>query len=491
MSKIQVSNLTFAYDSSYDYIFENVSFQIDTDWKLGFIGRNGRGKTTFLNLLLKKYEYSGTIAASVTFEYFPYPVLNKEELTLDIVESINPLAESWQIFKELNLLDADPEILYRPFSTLSNGEQTKVLLATLFMKDNAFLLIDEPTNHLDVNAREKVAQYLNSKKGFILVSHDRAFLDKCINHVLSINKTNIEVQKGNFLSWFTNKEAQDKLEMERNSHLKQDIRRLEASIRQSTQWSDTIENTKKGTRVAGLRPDRGHIGHMAAKMMKRAKSIENIQQNALQEKEGLLQNIETADALKLKPLVYHTDVMLTLENVCISYGEHPVCSDITFTVRQGDRIALKGKNGCGKTSLIKLILGNPIPYTGSFRLGSGVKISYVSQDTSWLKGTLNEFARDCQIDETLFKTLLRKLGFERIQFEKKMEEFSEGQKKKVLLARSLAEPAHLFIWDEPLNFIDIFSRMQIENLLLEYKPTMLFVEHDELFQKRIATQSFC
>ena len=302
MSRIQITNLTFSYDTSFDPIFENVSFQIDTDWKLGFIGRNGRGKTTFLNLLLGKYNYRGTISASVDFEYFPYPVEHPEDMTLSIIEEVNPLAESWQICKELNLLDADPEILYRPFSSLSNGERTKVLLAALFLKENAFLLIDEPTNHLDIRAREKVARYLNSKNGFILVSHDRAFLDECIDHVLSINKADIEIQKGTFSSWFANKEAQDKMELERNVQLKQDIRRLEEASRRTERWSDKIEGTKTGTRIAGLRPDRGHIGHQAAKMMKRSKSTQKRQQNAISEKEHLLKNIETADDLKLNPL---------------------------------------------------------------------------------------------------------------------------------------------------------------------------------------------
>ncbi|MBU3874613.1 ABC-F type ribosomal protection protein [Faecalicatena sp. AGMB00832] len=488
MSRIQVTNLTFAYDSSFDYIFEHVSFQIDTDWKLGFIGRNGRGKTTFLNLLLGKYEYSGSISASVDFEYFPYPVENPDEMTLSIVESVNPQAESWQIFKELNLMDADPEILYRPFSTLSNGERTKVLLAALFLKEKAFLLIDEPTNHLDVNAREKVAQYLNSKKGFILVSHDRTFLDQCIDHVLSINKTQIEIQKGTFSSWFANKEAQDEMELEKNAQLKSDIRRLEEASRRTERWSDKVESTKIGQRVAGLRPDRGHIGHQAAKMMKRSKSTQKRQQNAISEKETLLKNVETMDALKLNLLSYHTDLILSMEDITISYGTIPVLQNISFFVRQGSRVCLRGKNGCGKTSLIKLILGEEIPYTGSFHLGSGVKISYISQDTSWLKGSLTEFAKEYALDETIFRALLRKLDFDRVQFEKKIEEYSEGQKKKVLLAKSLCEPAHLFIWDEPLNFVDVFSRMQIEKLLLEYRPTMLFVEHDEAFQEKIATQ---
>ena len=153
MSMIKVENLTFSYPSSYDPIFENVSFQIDTDWKLGFVGRNGRGKTTFLNLLMDQYEYRGKIIKSVRFDYFPYPVKDTKKWTMEVLNEVCPQAEEWQIRKELYALEVDEEVLWRPFETLSNGEQTKVLLAALFLNEGHFLLIDEPTNHLDTHGR--------------------------------------------------------------------------------------------------------------------------------------------------------------------------------------------------------------------------------------------------------------------------------------------------------------------------------------------------
>lgn len=490
MSLISVTNLTFAYDGSYDNIFENVSFQIDTDWRLGFTGRNGRGKTTFLNLLLGKYEYSGSISSKINFEYFPFAVNHAKDSTIDVIENIYPDYLQWQVMRELSLLQVSEDVLYRPFETLSNGEQTKVLLATLFLKENSFLLIDEPTNHLDMNARKMVSSYLRSKHGFILVSHDRAFLDHCVDHILSINKTNIEVQKGNFSSWWENKQLQDNFELAENEKLQKDIARLQSAVRRTADWSDKVEKTKLGTKNSGLRPDRGYIGHQSAKMMKRSKGIEARQQSAIEDKSKLLKNVESSARLKISQLDFYAARLVELENISLFYGEKTVCKSVNLTIEQGDRIALCGKNGSGKSSLIKLIRGEDITYTGTFRKASQLKISYVSQETSHLRGKLTDYARENDIDESIFKATLRKLDFSRIQFEKDMSDFSGGQKKKVLIARSLCEKAHLHIWDEPLNFIDVISRMQIEELLLEYSPTILFVEHDSEFCKNMATKIF-
>ena len=330
MSIIQINNLSFTYEGSFDPVFENVSFQIDTDWKLGFIGRNGKGKTTFLKLLTGAYEYSGSITSSAEFEYFPFPVVDRSRMTLDILEEINPVMEQWALIRELSLLDTDAEILYRPFSTLSFGEQTKALLSTLFLKEHAFLLIDEPTNHLDSSAREKVADYLSRKKGFILVSHDRDFLDRCVDHVLVLNRQTIEVRKGNFSSWYADKTARDSMELKQNEHLKKDIHKLKESARQAARWSDKVEGI--GSRVAGLKPDRGHIGHQAAKMMKRAKSLENRKESAIREKEKLLKDVETLDSLKLNVLAHHSRRLVSLDDIGIRYRESasPLpCSNIS------------------------------------------------------------------------------------------------------------------------------------------------------------------
>ena len=489
MSLINISNLTFAYDGSYDNIFTNVTFQLDTDWKLGFCGRNGRGKTTFLRLLMGQHEYQGSIAASVGFEYFPYPIADLEQDTLRVLNAIAPNAPLWQIKKEMSKLSLAEEMLYRAFSTLSNGERTKALLAGLFMRENSFLLIDEPTNHLDMAGRETVARYLSGKSGFILVSHDRAFLDECIDHVLSINKANIEIQSGNFTSWWRNKQMRDEYELAENERLKKDISRLETAAQRTASWSDKVEKSKNQPLKSCLSADKGYIGHKAAKMMKRSKAIEKRRDAAAEGKSKLLRNIETAEPLKLHPRAYHANRLLSVENLSVAYDGQEIFSGMSFALEQGDRLALMGGNGCGKSSLLELICGGGAPHSGTVALGSRLAISYVPQDASLLAGSLDEYASESGIDGTLFRAILRKLGFDRAQFEKDMRHYSAGQKKKALLARSLCEQAHIYIWDEPLNYIDVLSRMQIEELILEYEPTLLFVEHDRAFCDNIATKT--
>ncbi|MED3573871.1 Lsa family ABC-F type ribosomal protection protein [Cytobacillus praedii] len=489
MSMIQVQNLTFSYPSSFDNIFEDVNFQIDTDWKLGFIGRNGRGKTTFFNLLLGNYEYSGSIISSVEFNYFPYPVSDKDKYTHEILEEICPQAEDWEFLREISYLNVDAEVMYRPFKTLSNGEQTKVLLAALFLNEGQFLLIDEPTNHLDTDARKVVSGYLGKKKGFILISHDRIFLDGCVDHILSINRANIEVQSGNYSSWKLNFDRQQEHEEAANQRLQKDIGRLKQSSKRAAGWSSQVEASKNGTTNSGSKLDKGFVGHKAAKMMKRAKNLESRQQKAIEEKSKLLKNVEKTESLKLESLEFQANEWIVLADVSVKYDDQPVNKPISFNVEQGDRIVLDGKNGSGKSSILKLILGHPIQHTGTIQLGSGLVISYVQQDTSHLKGLLSDFIELHEIDETLFKSILRKMDFDRIQFEKDISHYSGGQKKKLLIAKSLCEKAHLYIWDEPLNFIDIYSRMQIEELIQRFNPTMVFVEHDQAFQQTVATKT--
>lgn len=483
MSLIKVEHITFSYPESLTPVFKDVSFKLDTNWRLGLIGRNGRGKTTFLKLLMGEESHSGTISCPAECIYFPQTPADPTLLSCDVLAELYPLAEDWQFRRELNLLKLDADdIFWRPFSTLSGGEQTKVLLAGLFLDDAALPLIDEPTNHLDLAGREAVARYLRRKRGFILVSHDRTFLDAAIDHVLALNLSDIEVHSGNFSSWqenFTRREAHEK---EQNARLQHEIRQLKQAAQRTANWSDRVERTKIGA------ADKGYVGHMAAKMMKRSKAIEARRERAIEEKSQLLKNIEQDDPLKLVPLTYRADRLVSFEEVQVRYAGVTIGAPRSFTIHRSDRLFLDGPNGSGKSSLLRLLAGEPLDHSGRVRIASGLIISYVPQRTDALRGSVFDFAEAAQIDRTLFLSFLRKMGFPHDHFDRDMTTFSEGQKKKVLLAKSLSEQAHLYVWDEPLNYIDLASRLQIETLIKTYQPTMLLVEHDRAFRDAIATE---
>jgi len=506
MANLQVSHLTFSYEGSGDNVFEDVSFNIDTSWKLGLIGRNGRGKTTLLNLLMGRYEYSGSISGGALFDSFPYGVLESDldKTAEDLAHIWKPGVEDWQILIQLDQIGMDAECMYRPFGTLSFGERTRVMLAVLFASDDEMLLIDEPTNHLDKDARETVKEYLRTKMGFILVSHDRDLLDAVTDHVLVLNRTGIEVQTGNFSTWQENRERADAFAKSENEKHIKEIGKLKAAADRSSRWAIKSENTKIGFDPL-KEPERNistraYIGAKTKKMQARVRSYEKRMDREIRQKEGLLKDVEQVRDLKITPLGYHKDRLIEAKDLTLSYGSgDPLFKNLTFDIRQGERVFLSGRNGCGKTSLIKAILQEAaedegkagdgrINVTGELKVGSGLKVSYINQDTSFLRGTLKEYADAGGLDDSLFLAVLRQLDLEREQFNKDMSDFSEGQKKKVLIATSLITPAHLYIWDEPLNYIDVFSRMQIEKLILEYKPTMLLVEHDIRFREKVGTR---
>ena len=488
MSTIKIENLSFSYYGYVKPIFENVSFSFETNWKIGLIGRNGIGKSTLFKLLLNQETHQGKIIKDIEFIKFPPNITDTLKSGIELYKELIPDGEEWKLFRELSLLNVDENLVYREFGTLSKGEQTKILLAILFTREDGFLLIDEPTNHLDMHGRKIVSEYLKSKKGFLLISHDRDFLDGCINHVISINRNSIDVQSGNFTSWYENKLMKDQFEISKNEKLRKDIKRLKEAARQCQIWSDKIEKTKNGVKISGIKPDKGYIGHKAAKMMKRSKNLENRQNKAIEEKQNLLKDIETKESLLLHPLHHRKNPLISVGDLLSYYGEKQILSNVSFEIKQGDIVAIYGSNGSGKSTLIKILLGLNHEYTGEIKLASNLKISYIPQDTSDLTGSLNEYIHKQDVDETLCKTILIKLDFSRELFEMDMKNYSDGQKKKVLIAVSLSKPAHLFVWDEPLNYIDVISRIQIEEIIREAKPTLIFVEHDKRFVENVVNK---
>jgi len=344
--QLKITNLSFTHEGAYEPVFTDVNIVADTSWRTGLIARNGRGKTTLLHLLAGEMPYQGRIECPLTPVYFPFPVEDPTQLTLFVMQSAAPDSQDWQFLRELNLLHVDEDVLYRPFDTLSQGEQTKALLAALFSREDAYPLIDEPTNHLDVHGRELVADYLRRKDGFLLVSHDRAFLDRCIDHVISINRSDIWVMQGHYSAWEARFNAQNAYEQARNEDLKRDIHRLEESARRTAQWSASAEKGKflVPPSVSAV-VDRGYVGAKAASMMKKSMNAIRRKERAIEEKQSLLHNVERVGELKLTNLHHPKDVLVTVENGIVAYDDRVVCENIAFQLRRGDRVALTGPNG--------------------------------------------------------------------------------------------------------------------------------------------------
>ncbi|NLY20756.1 MAG: ABC-F family ATP-binding cassette domain-containing protein [Tissierellia bacterium] len=484
MSIIKISNMSFNYLRDSYKLFENISLNLDTDWRLGLIGRNGRGKTTLLKILNGELQFDGKIDMCERTQYFPKLVKNMDLDAIDVIYELYPDVELWKLLREMSLLKIEDEVLYRPFSTLSGGEQSKIQLAALFSHDNEFLLLDEVTNHLDAHGREMVAEYISSKSGFILVSHDRDFLDKSVNHILSINRNSIDLLKGNYTVWEEQKALDDNFEIEKNRKLKTEIKKLTEASRRFSNWSDQVEKTKFGNGPV----DRGFIGTKSAKMMKKSINAKKKAEEAIEEKSSLLKDIEIADELTIMPLAHGAKNLFKLHDFQVCYN-NPIFEKLNLDFANGDILSINGDNGSGKSSLIKALLGEDIPYLGHYNMANEIIISYLPQDFSHLSGSIDEFIFNQGIDKTVFFTILRKLDFPREQFIKDMKYYSSGQKKKVLMAASIAKPAHLYFWDEPLNFIDVFTRIQIENMILEYSPSMVIIEHDKRFVESVSTKT--
>lgn len=501
MSNIEFKDLTFGYGAT--LIFDHAQINIDDSWKLGLVGRNGRGKSTLLKLLQGKITTDSPISTNKNFVYFPQlsssdhqmneevnhvtassqrSLTNASALTFYLLSELADF-EQWELERELTLLKVDLEVLWRPYETLSGGEQTKCLLALLFLDESNFPLIDEPTNHLDMASRETVAHYLKKKSGFIVVSHDRHFLDEVCDHTLAIERRQIKLYQGNFSTYEHEKKLRDDQELSQDGKLKKEITRLKQTAREKEEWSKTREKTKDQA------ADSGFVSARAARMMKKSKHLEKRMSQDLTEKEALLQNIEKVEPLVMNNLGTHHKRLLHFEHFQLAYEGQPLFEPVTFSLMAGQITALLGANGSGKSTLLKFIENDFTgEHKGYFESPQGLKISYVRQIYE-NKGDLKSFALMNQLDMESFLANLRKLGMERSVFELEIEQMSQGQQKKVELARSLSQEAHLYIWDEPLNYLDVFNQGQIIQLLKIAQPTLLLVEHDQSFIEAVANQT--
>ncbi len=522
MAKITITNMSYHYDDFYHPVYENINLLIKTDWKLGLIGRNGRGKTTLLKLLTGKLEPTGgDINIPAPIEYFPYKNESSYTITMDIIkENIGGLKSLEQkmdeiislndesrfdeyttlqdkyleldgyemesrILKEMNDIGLDSSLLDQEFDTLSGGERTRVMLLILFLRRKAFVVMDEPTNHLDEAGKEAVITYLKKKKGFIVVSHDRGFLDEVIDHVISINKTDITVEQGNYSTWKENKDKKEEFELRTKEKLEEEIAQMERSAKTSRTWAD-IGNSQSYSHAGNGR------ANGVETYMKQAKRTESKMQDNIDKKKELLQNYEEVKALKInQSSEIEEKCLIRIKELTFKYpgSNKQIIKGFNFEVNQGERIWVKGVNGAGKSTLLKIL--NKEIQNEAIEHVDGLKIVMIGQDPQWKSGYIKD-GFDTTVNNPVYNNFLELCDYFELPenfMERPIETYSSGELKKINMARALAQDNDILLLDEPLNYMDTYFSEQLETAILKYKPTMIFVEHDSYFGKKIATKT--
>ncbi len=519
MSRISIKNVTFSYSGNYENVFENLNLNLDTKWKLGLIGRNGKGKSTLLKLINNELKPNiGEITKGIETEKFPYDILDESLTVLEVIkdtigsfriieDKLDSLNDSKSeksaieyaslinfyndiggyqveslIEKEFKKMELDLELLNHKYFTLSGGEKTKIKIISLFLKGEKFLLIDEPTNHLDIFGRAVLSNYLKNKSGYILVSHDQEFIDSCVDHILSINKNSIKLNKCGFAQWDTERINNEKMELKKRDTLLNEAEKLESSAVAARGWSYHKEKSKN------LGIDSGFVSKRSAKMMKRAKSMEKRMNKRLEDVKALLSDYEKRKELEIKQEKLSNKRYLGVYDISYNIEGNEILKSISFNLEQGDRLWIKGENGSGKTTLLKMISGELKEDSGYIKKYNGVNITHSHQDISRIDLTVEEYRRINGSDKTVFLTILDYFEMNVDYLNKRIDTLSEGEKKKVEIAKTLANTSEIYLWDEILNYMDIYFRIQIEEAIFKYNPTLIFVSHDEAFSKKIATK---
>jgi ATPase components of ABC transporters with duplicated ATPase domains len=494
-------------------ILKNINLNVKTKDRISLIGRNGCGKTTLLKIIAGIENLTkGTISIrkNTTIGYLQQipdnmdDTITVENVLYDSLQELHEMENKLKEYENKMLTSNDAKLLDKYcnlqdkfirlggyqigekigkiqkafkisndlmtkfFNNLSGGEKTIISLASLVIKEPDILLLDEPTNHLDTDTLDWLEQYLSNYSGtVILVSHDRYFLNKVSNVIVSMEYKGLDIYYGNYDYYLEERERRNLIEFEQYKNQEKKIDAMKKSIKQLREWG----------RLAGQAGGESFYKR-AANIEKRLEKMEKI------EKPPVLQNL---------PVNFTTESrtgqdVLRVKKLYLSIGDKILLININFEVKYKDRIALIGKNGVGKTTLIKEIIKDN---NESIKLGSNAKLGYIPQQITFDNDKLTILEYVSQFihkEEHLIRSILTKFNFNKEDISKRLFMLSGGEKVRLKLLELIEKRANFLILDEPTNHIDLETKELLEEALLEYQGTLLFISHDRYFINKLATK---
>ncbi|MFV9566991.1 ribosomal protection-like ABC-F family protein [Thermoanaerobacter mathranii] len=510
MAIITVNNVTKSY--GIDIILQNISFIVNEKDKIGVIGKNGAGKSTLFNLLAGFTEPdSGAISISANkIGYLQQNTLIDSEKSIyeevktvfdeifQLEKQIKSLEEKISQTKDSHLLDKlfleysfltdkymeldgysveskirgvlnglgfDVSQFDTPVSNLSGGQKTRLMLAKTLLSNPDVLLLDEPTNHLDISSIEWLEQYLKFYSGTILIiSHDRYFLDKIVSRIFEIENTKLSVYEGNYTEYLKRKTLETKAKLKAYEEQQKEIKRIKSIIQ--IQKNRRTEKSVK----------------MAESKQKLLEKMEIIEKPVINNRSFNLHFVFDLES---------GNEVLTVKNLSLSF-DRQIFSNVSFEIKKGEKIALLGPNGIGKSSLLKILVGEIDNFEGEIKFGTNIITGYYEQEFKSLhdeKTVIDEiWDENPYLTQTEVRTLLASFLFKEEDVFKTVSVLSGGEKARLSLLKLILSKANFLLMDEPTNHLDLKAKEVLEEALLDYTGTLLFVSHDRYFIDKIATK---
>lgn len=510
MAVLDVQNLTLSFGEK--TLFSNVSFDIKEKEKVGLIGCNGAGKTSLFKIITGEYtpddgacfisknsrlgymeqhtcSENKTVWDELVSVFDELAVIEKrlEEITVLLTKGEGNQTELIEEQDRLNtIFTRDGGLTYKsmtrsaliglgfgeddfamPTAKLSGGQRSKLILAKLLLSKADFLLLDEPTNHLDIKAVEWLEGFLKDFNGAcLIVSHDRYFLDKITTKTVEIENKKCRSYIGNYSEFLVKKTAEQKAIEEKYENDMKEIARLEGIIEQQRQW-----NREKNIKTAESKEK--VVERIKAQLVVPDSKVARIR-------------------FDFTPKCVSGDDVLSVSNLKKSFGDKTIFSNTSFEVKKGERVFLLGDNGCGKTTLLKVLMKDYAPDDGTFKFGSNVLTGYFDQVQAKLdltKTAIEEvWSSFPSMSETSVRSALAAFLFKGDEVYKNLSDCSGGERARIALLKLMLGKFNFLLLDEPTNHLDAFSREELENTLLDYSGTMLIVSHDRYFINKLSSR---